>query len=427
MEIAPPWCCPSYLLSETTLLTKTKLTDAIVSRAALPEGKNELVLWDKEVTGFGLRIRPGGRTWIVSYRPAGQGRAANMKRLKLGVPGIMSATEARNRARAELGKVASGGDPAAERTEQRRREKSRISDLLDRYEQDLERRGYVNRRVVMAGLRSRLKGFLASDIRDLSGADLASIIEKLERTGQGGAAEDFRSRCRAFLSWCVVKAKVINANPLAGFRKERATRADKIAKAQHGRALSDDELIKVWNAAAPDTAFGRLVRFYILTGCRRGEGAGLTWAMVDRSAKQIDLPPQFVKQGRGHIVPIAPALEDLIDACLIDGRSDLVFASPRTGGRISGWTQLVGALNRSGGVDFDLHDLRRTFRTGLSRLGVDTETAELALGHARSDLEAIYNRDLATDTLRDAFDRWASHVTRITRERSLETAGGVFA
>jgi integrase len=305
--------------AETTPLNKTKLTDAIVSRATLPEGKNELVLWDKEVTGFGLRIRPGGRTWIVSYRPAGQGRAANMKRLKLGVPGVMSASEARNRARAELGKVASGGDPAAERTEQRRREKSRISDLLDRYEKDLERRGYVNRRVVMTGLRSRLKGFQAGDIRDLSGADLASIIEKLERAGQDGAAEDFRSRCRAFLSWCVVKAKVINANPLAGFRKERATRADKIAKAQHGRALTDDELIKVWNAAAPDTVFGRLIRFYILTGCRRGEGAGLSWAMVDRSAKQIDLPPQFVKQGRGHIVPIAPALEDLLDNCLIDG------------------------------------------------------------------------------------------------------------
>jgi integrase len=408
-------------------LTKTKLTDAIVARAALPEGKNELVLWDKEVTGFGLRIRPGGRTWIVSYRPAGQGRSANMKRLKLGVPGVMSASEARNRARAELGKVASGGDPAAERTEQRRREKSRISDLLDRYEQDLERRGYVNRRVVMAGLRNRFKGFSAGDIRDLSGADLASIIEKLERAGQSGAAEDFRSRCRAFLSWCVVKAKVINANPLAGFRKERATRADKIAKAQHGRALADEELVRVWNAATPDTAFGRLIRFYILTGCRRGEGAGLTWAMIDRSALQIDLPPQFVKQGRGHIVPIAPALEGLLDVCPIDARSDLVFASPRTGGRIGGWTQLVGALNRRSEVDFDLHDLRRTFRTGLSRLGVDTETAELALGHARSDLEAIYNRDLATDALRDAFDRWANHVTSLTRVQSLETAGGVFA
>jgi integrase len=351
-----------------------------------------------------------------------------MKRLKLGTPGVMSASEARNRARAELGKVASGADPAAERTEQKRREKARINDLLDRYARDLDRRGYVNRRVVMAGLRNRLKGFLCGDIRDLSGADLASIIEKLERSGQSGAAEDFRSRCRAFLSWCVVKAKVINANPLAGFRKERATRADKIAKAQHGRALTDVELLKVWNAATPDTAFGRLVRFYILTGCRRGEGAGLTWAMVDRSARQIDLPPQFVKQGRGHIVPISSALEMVLDACLIDARSDLVFASPRTGGRISGWTQLVGALNRSSEVDFDLHDLRRTFRTGLSRLGVDTETAELALGHARSDLEAIYNRDLATDALGDAFSQWAEYIMKLVAENKQRAfSEGVFA
>jgi integrase len=398
-------------------LPKVKLTDAVVARATLPEGKADLVIWDADVSGFGLRLRPGGKSYILAYRPAGTGRAANMKRLKLGSPEtIGTAAEARNLARIAQGKVAAGNDPLKERSEQRRRERSRVSDLLDRYEKDLTRRRYVNQKVVMAGLRTRLSGLLKRDIAEVSGAELATLIEGLRAKGQAGASEDFRSRCRAFLTWCVVGAKVLPSNPLAGHRKERATRADRIAKAQHGRSLSDDELVRVWLAASPDTTFGRLIRFLVLTGCRRGEGAGLTRSMVDRDAGLIVLPAAFVKQGRGHSVPIAPALAEVLDRCVVDARSDLVFAAPRTGERISGWTQLVARLNKASGVDFGLHDLRRTFRTGLARLGVASEVAELALGHARAELEGIYNRDEAAASLRSAFEIWASHVQSVVRK-----------
>ncbi|WP_424360983.1 tyrosine-type recombinase/integrase [Methylocystis parvus] len=390
---------------------KKRLTDAIVKAATLPPGKAEAVLWDSEVTGFGLRLRPQSKSYILSYRPAGAGRSSNMKRLKLGTPAtIASASEARKLALVALGRILSGADPAAERAEQKRRLKSRVSDLLERYHGELERRGYVNRKTVLSGLRARLAPHLNRDIRDVTGADLAAVIEALEKDGKGGAAEDFRSRCRAFLSWCVVKAKIIEASPLAGFRRERATRADRVAKAQHGRALSDGELASVWKAADPATTFGRLIRFLILTGCRRGEAAGLTWAMVDREARVIRLPAAFVKQGRGHLVPIAPALTAVFEACQEDARSDLVFPSPKTGEQISGWSKILVKTTKAAGVDFSLHDLRRTFRTGLSRLGVDDDTAEIALGRARTNLEAIYNRDDALTALREAFELWAAHV-----------------
>ena len=87
-----------------------------------------------------------------------------------------------------------------------------------------------------------------------------------------------------------------------------------------------------------------------------------------------------------------------------------MFASTKTGARMSGWTQLVARINKAAEVSFDLHDLRRTMRTGLSRLGVSTETAELTLGHSRPELERLYNRDGAGDALRQAFELWAAHV-----------------
>jgi hypothetical protein len=69
------------VLPETQAMnSRTKLTDVVVARATVPPGKSELVLWDAEVTGFGLRLRGGSKSYVVSYRPAGGGRGSPMKR-----------------------------------------------------------------------------------------------------------------------------------------------------------------------------------------------------------------------------------------------------------------------------------------------------------------------------------------------------------
>ena len=77
---------------------------------------------------------------------------------------------------------------------------------------------------------------------------------------------------------------------------------------------------------------------------------------------------------------------------------------------MSGWTQLVAKLRAASGVDFTLHDLRRTMRSGLSRLGVDHDTAELAIGHQRDDLVRRYNKDDCWPARIAAAERWAKHV-----------------
>lgn len=405
-------------------MPKIRLTDANVRDAQLTEGKQEEVIWDADVTGFGLRLRGASKSFVVVYRPPGMGRDANPKRLKIGTPNtIPNVKEARRLAKETLGKVAGGADPVAERAAKRVASTARVTDLLGRYDQHMERRGHVNRKTIMSTLQRGLSAHLETDIRELKGRQLSAVVENLEAAGKRGAADDFRARCSSFLNWAAFEARAIDANPLAGYRKGRHTRAEKVAQDTIGRALSDAELASIWIHAGHTSSFGRLVRLLIFAGCRRGEGAGLLWSMVDLKAGRIDLPATFTKQARGHTVYIAPALEDVLKACPVDARSpDLVFPSERSGGLIKGWSQLMdpgarrpekGALGlvvRSG-VVFTLHDLRRTFRTGLSRLGVDTEIAELALGHARADLESRYNRDDCEAEVRAAFAAWARHVS----------------
>ncbi|MEC7763740.1 MAG: integrase arm-type DNA-binding domain-containing protein [Pseudomonadota bacterium] len=406
---------------------RVRLTDANVRAAALPEGRQESVIWDADVRGFGLRLRGASKSYVVMYRPLGAGRSTTAKRLKIGTPEtIGSVKEARNLARAALGKVAAGGDPVDERREEKRKSAVTVAAMLDRYDAHLERRQYVTRTDVLSLLRRRLASVQRRDIADLKGWELAQIIERLDAEPEGSKGATLRSRLNTFLNWCAFDARVIDANPLAGYRRRRDTRAERVARAGHGRALSDAELAHVWLAAKPDMAFGRLVRFLILTGCRRNEGARLEWSMIDDEWTRIDLPATFTKQARGHSVFVGPDLRNLLDQCVPDARGpNWVFPAPRTGGPMSGWSKIMDRNNLRGranptkaapgfvamsGVDFSLHDLRRTFRTGLSRLGVDREIAELALGHAREDLEARYNRDGCEAALKDAFDRWGKHV-----------------
>ena len=79
---------------------------------------SDLWVWDTEVKGFGLRVKPNGRkVYIVEYRPGPGGRAAPKRRFTIGQHGSPWTPD---RARAEairlLGQVKDGQDPAAERT-----------------------------------------------------------------------------------------------------------------------------------------------------------------------------------------------------------------------------------------------------------------------------------------------------------------------
>jgi integrase len=76
--------------------------------------------------------------------------------------------------------------------------------------------------------------------------------------------------------------------------------------------------------------------------------------------------PEHAKTGAQHEVPLTPLMRAVIAGEPIT-TAPLAFPSSKTGGRIKGWTKLVAKLQQASGVDFRLHDLRRTARTLMSR------------------------------------------------------------
>jgi integrase len=393
-------------------IMKTKLTDAAIRAIELPDGKNDLLVWDAGLPGLALRVGRQRRAWVYVYRPPGAGAKANPQKIGLGAWPAVTVSAAREAARVEAGRIAKGENPAAARREAKRQETAKVSTVLDKYEASLESRRYANTVSTMSTLRRGLAKFRDRDVATLTRLELVDAIDAVAQEGRPGAAADLRKHLRTLLEWTSNKG-LTPFNALAGLRRERATKAQRIETEERGRALSDDELKKLWHAADPEAVLGRYIRALILTGARRAEISRLERSMVGDDC--LTIPSTHTKQGRPHEIPIVPALRAILDACPRT-TSRLVFPSPLTGREMSGWTQHVAKLRRNSGVDFTLHDLRRTMRSGLSRLSVDHDTAEMALGHQQDDLVRRYDKDDRWKARVDAAEKWAALVESITAE-----------
>ncbi|GJD64424.1 Arm DNA-binding domain-containing protein [Methylobacterium frigidaeris] len=102
-----------------------KITKRAVE-AAEPNGR-DYFLWCDELPGFGVRIFASGRrSYLIQYRAGGRSR-----RVTIGLHGALTADEARREAKALLGQVARGEDPAEERVT--RRAAMTVADLCTAY------------------------------------------------------------------------------------------------------------------------------------------------------------------------------------------------------------------------------------------------------------------------------------------------------
>ena len=413
-----PRCCPVLLrnvhgklkpMAEN--LTKAKI-EKFVS-AGIPAGRTEAMLWDNAVTGLGLRARASGScSWTLVYRPRGGGRKETARRVTLGPWPALTLDAARAAARAIVGEIALKKDPAMALRDQRNREQRRVSRALDDYERSLQRRRIVNIKPVMSTLRRGLAPFAAREIGALTRKDLIEQIEALENAGKPGAATDLRSHTREWLEWAV-SGGLVQFNVLAGLRRARSSRAERLEDENKGKALSDAEIVALWNGVGVIGvlgAFGGLVRLGLLTGMRRNELGKLRWSDVHDD--RIVLMPSETKTGAKHEIPLTVLMRNVL-AAQPRTTSDLVFPSWRTGAPMRGWTGLVDAATRKSGVAFKLHDLRRTVRTLMSRLGISREVAEISIGHAKRGLIGIYDKDPNWAGRVDAFERVSGHIAQL--------------
>jgi hypothetical protein len=136
------------------------LTKKVVD-AAQKLGKRYHV-WDDELSGFALRVEPSGmKTFVIKYRVTGGGRSAKQHWLVIGRFGPLTPDQARKIAKAKLGSVAAGANPASEL--QAKRREMTVAALIDFY----EKQGCIVQRGIRQGepMKPKTKNYTLARLR----------------------------------------------------------------------------------------------------------------------------------------------------------------------------------------------------------------------------------------------------------------------
>ena len=148
--------------------------------------------------------------------------------------------------------------------------------------------------------------------------------------------------------------------------------------------------------------------FLVLTACRSGEVRGARWKEMDLEGREWRIPPERMKTGREHRVPLSTrALAVLQEGQTLADGSGVVFPSAR---RRPLNEVAISKLVRDLGIGAVPHGFRSSFRDWATECSdAPREVCELALAHMNTNrIEAAYRRTDLFARRRSLMEEWAA-------------------
>lgn len=412
---------------------RPRLTKRTVDAATCPPGRKDVLIFDAELAGFGLRVTAqGAKVFLLQYRAGGK-----VHRVVIGEYGSITPDKARERAEVLRGQVRGGADPKAEMKAARQAAKATEAEQAARAAADALTFGVMVERwreIHLAGRRRRyqheapqalLSSFAKWKDRPahrITRAEAVAALDAVRKDRGPGAARSAFAYGRALFGWAI-RRQMIEANPFIGIQAPAAV-------ADRERVLADDELAAVWRAAdGLGWPMGAFVRMVILTLQRREEVAAMRWAELAPDFTTWTVPGERAKNGKAHVVHLAPAARAILEAAPRLQGSPLVFTT--TGKRpVSGFSgakarldRAIAAARKEAGAEpaelpgWRLHDMRRTGVTRLAALGFAPHVCDRLLNHVEGSairgVAAIYQRHEFLPERKAALDAWARHVLAV--------------
>jgi integrase len=262
-----------------------------------------------------------------------------------------------------------------------------------------------------------IKGGLADiwnnkPMAEIDGHDVHAVVSEARKHGSEGRARKMHAALSILFSW-LLRERRVTANPCSGVWRPGPPPARE-------RVLSDAEIASFWRGCKSiGTPFGQLFQFMLLTGCRLREAANMTRGELTADGVWT-IPGSRTKNSRPISLALPPmALQLIRNLPVIESATGYVFT---TNGRtpVSGFSvakrQLDAAIAKSAGravPEFRLHDLRRTFASGMAALGVALPVVEKLLNHVSGSfggIVGVYQKHEYHTEKTEALARWATHV-----------------
>ena len=383
-----------------------RLTLKSVVEVKLPPGKADLVVFDDDISGFGLRLRQGGTcTWIYRYRIGRKQRSITLGNAKA----VPLALARENAGRLEA-KVRLGGDPAMDKQTARIEADLHCGGLIDEYLDTRKDDWRPNSlRQVRRHLLDYAKPLHRLPIAAISQRQVANLLRDIAELSGDVSANRLRASLATFFVWAIRQGIKLPEGNVASYTQPRKENSRE-------RVLSPTEIKAIWQSLNDDD-YGAIIKLLILTGQREAEIGGLRFDEVQDG--QIVLPSSRTKNKRPHTVPLSAPARAIVDKFRIHGRSR-VFGRNDTNG-FRGWgvskrrlderiAKINGAL-----APWVVHDIRRTCATGMVDLKVLPHVVEAVLNHVsghKAGVAGIYNLSIYASEKREALSLWAEFVLK---------------
>jgi integrase len=366
------------------------------------------IAWDAAVAGFGARRQKGPAvTYFVKYRTAG----GRQRWQVIGRHGVLTPDEARDKARAILGNVVDGADPASEKMTARKA--ITVSEICDLYLADAEAGRLLTRRRGAKKPSTLLtdRGRIIRHIKPLLGRLAVAAVDRTDverfmhgvaegktagriKTGRFGLARVKGGRGTATRTVGLVGAIFTYAvrqgirpdNPVHGVvryadgRRERRLSEDEYAA--FGAALRQGEAKAIWPPAIA------MARYLALTGWRSGEAQALHWSELDLARRTATLTD--TKTGRS-VRPLSHAACDVLRS-MPRLPVEPVFPATRGDGSMVGLKKFWPKIAKLGGLPADVtpHVLRHSFASLAGDIGYSEPTIAALVGHKGHSVTSRY-------------------------------------
>jgi integrase len=407
------------------------LTDAHC-KALRPPADGRIEIADLRCAGLSFRVTPAGaRSWAFRFRDPRTGASS---RATIGNFPDVGLSDARARANEMRAGVEAGRNPVVEKRSQRLLANERsVAAVAERYMTEHSRRKKKSWGDDERNLNLHvLPLWRSQQLKDIRRADIIALVEGLVQDGKPVLANRVQSLISSLFSFAL-DADLVDANPCARLRKRGTERVSR-------RVMSDAEIRLLWSKAVASPvspSLGLAMRLQLLTGTRPGEVAAIRReeldALSDPERASWTIPETRTKNSRAHYVPLsALALDTIAAAQELSDDSEFLFPSPVGSGPIKGHALAVAMRRLSEsenltGPGSDTwkaspptpHDLRRTFATRLSELGVPKEDRDACLNHTPQDVGSRhYDLYLRAKEKRAAFDLFAQSLAAIFPQSS---------
>lgn len=381
-----------------------------------PAGTQQQYLWDSQVPGLGVQVLPSGRkSWCLRYRIGGK-----VKRMGMGAVGALSLETARELARAALEQAVQGIDPQVER---RRPEPPRPATVADLHRSYIATAYYLSRSVdfrhnFSSTSRCYILPVLGERIlSEVSRGEVRGLVEGLVEQGKEGAAQGLLTHLRVLFNYAI-EQELITHSPADRIKVKRTSNGRRELWLQ-----SDEDLRHAWWLDAP-IQVRALVRWCLLTGCRRDEARMASWAQFDPECTVWTV--ETTKGGRPLVLPVTePMLAVLKEMRATFPGSPHCF--PATTGPLKpiprGSTDYI--LRQATGGAWMWHTLRHTVESHLAELDIGAEVRDLILNHSgRGCVGERYRHGRQIDTKRKALECWHQFLSKVANPQTGQSLTG---